>query len=311
MKSGRWCVGFMRAAAMAAKPRHPVGAGRMVQAAAVTAKPFEFCAKQMGKKKLSDAIKHNRRTIPCKNADARRSHLNRILAGPLSAAEVMPLAESLVKTAGAKLRKNASWGIEIICSLAPDHGLDQNAYFQRCYEWTAERFGIENILSVDVHLDEAAPHCHVLILPLRAGKLDASAILGGIANLYALRADFATKVQNTLAVSTAKSPLGVSPNKLSESYVLLGHCPTNQRSEPQTPSALHWLREKLARIQSVKKLELEAAQIGFSVADLSAARLAIGGVRVVPILGVEYWQLPTLDEDQKRHRQLIAIRAAA
>ena len=85
---------------------------------------------------------------------------------------------------------------------------------------------------------------------------------------------------------------------------------STQPNEPQTPSALHWLREKLAHIQSVKVLELEAAQVGYTVADLNTARLAIGGVRVVPCLGVDYWRLPSADENQKRQNQFNALKVS-
>ena len=52
-----------------------------------------------------------------------------------------------------------------------------------------------------------------------------------------------------------------------------------------------WLSEKLECIQSAKVLAIEAAQLGYSTADLDAARLAIGGVQVVRCLGVDYWRL--------------------
>ena len=52
-----------------------------------------------------------------------------------------------------------------------------------------------------------------------------------------------------------------------------------------------WLMKQLDCIQSAKVLELEAVQTGYSMVDLNAARLAIGGVQVVPCLGVDYWHL--------------------
>lgn len=56
--------------------------------------------------------------------------------------------------------------------------------------------------------------------------------------------------------------------------------------------AERWLREKLDSIQSAKVLEVEAAHLGYSMADLDAARLAISGVQVVKCLGVDYWRMP-------------------
>jgi hypothetical protein len=52
-----------------------------------------------------------------------------------------------------------------------------------------------------------------------------------------------------------------------------------------------WLHRKLDSVQSAKVLELEAAQHGFTMADLDAAKLAIGGVHVNRHLGVNYWRL--------------------
>lgn len=158
---------------------------------------FLFGVKQICKAKLSAAIKHNRRRIPGAY-DASRTRLNEILAGPPHASEVMPLAESLVKSAGATPRKNASWCIELLFSLAPNHGFDERGYFERCLVWTAERYGNQNILTADIHRDEPAPHMHVLVLALREGKLQGSAILGGKAKLYEMRADFESKVSKAI-----------------------------------------------------------------------------------------------------------------
>ena len=271
-------------------------------------KPFAFCVKQMNKATLSAAIKHNRRTIPCKNADATRSHRNLILAGPKGAAEVIPLAESMVKATGSKPRKNASWGIELIFSLAPNHRLDERAYFECCLLWAANRFGMENILSADVHLDEPAPHCHILILALRDGKLQGSAILGGKADLHAMRRDFLLSVKNPLGVSTrnptAASPskhlLGDLPNQGNKSYVLLGDSPASDQGKKQVPRAFNWLSTQLDCVQSVKVLKIEAEKFGYSMADLITARQAIGDVRVAHFFGVDYWQLPRASDQQRQ-----------
>lgn len=60
----------------------------------------------------------------------------------------------------------------------------------------------------------------------------------------------------------------------------------------KTENAKIWLLGKLrSGIQSVKILEIEGAANGHTRADLDAARELIAGVRVVPCLGVDYWQL--------------------
>ena len=55
-----------------------------------------------------------------------------------------------------------------------------------------------------------------------------------------------------------------------------------------------WLLEKLDCIQSAKVLAIEAAHLGYSTADLDAARLTIGDVQVVSCLGVNYWRLASV-----------------
>jgi Plasmid recombination enzyme len=60
-----------------------------------------------------------------------------------------------------------------------------------CVQWVARHFGGRaNLLSADIHRDEAAPHCHVLVLPLVGGKMNGSAAIGGKAKLAALKNDF-------------------------------------------------------------------------------------------------------------------------
>ncbi len=45
--------------------------------------------------------------------------------------------------------------------------------------WAADRFGAERIAEVALHLDEASPHLHVVVIPEKNGKLNASKLIGG------------------------------------------------------------------------------------------------------------------------------------
>jgi Plasmid recombination enzyme len=51
-------------------------------------------------------------------------------------------------------------------------------------------FGSCRVLSADVHLDEPAPHMHVLLLPLCDGHMQGSAVVGGPSKLRATHAGF-------------------------------------------------------------------------------------------------------------------------
>ena len=119
------------------------------------------------------ASKHNKRAIQAERGaggsiDASRSHLNFVIAGELTPEAVAERAKQLMEAAGiVKLRKTAVRAIEVIFSLPLNVAIEHRAYFTDCVEWATAQFGgRDNILSADVHLDEAAPHCHVLHTPI-------------------------------------------------------------------------------------------------------------------------------------------------
>lgn len=68
----------------------------------------------------------------------------------------------------------------------------QREYFQSCYDWAAERWGSNNIISAPVHLDEKTPHMHLNFVPLTAdGRLSAKECIGnGSIALQKLQDDF-------------------------------------------------------------------------------------------------------------------------
>ena len=47
----------------------------------------------------------------------------------------------------------------------------QKRYFEDAYKWVCNRYGIENIISATVHLDEATPHMHINLVPVANGKV--------------------------------------------------------------------------------------------------------------------------------------------
>lgn len=119
------------------------------------------------------AARHNRRDIQAElGADSHiypeRTHLNQTLQGAATSDDVAKLAKDLMRGAGiGKLRKDAVLGIEAVFSLPIGAEIDDTAYFTDCATWAGVYFGgAQNILSVDIHRDEAAPHCHILILPI-------------------------------------------------------------------------------------------------------------------------------------------------
>lgn len=176
---------------------------------------------------ITVAARHNRRVIQAElgatgSIEPTRSHLNETLTGPPTAADVGQLAKDLMATAGVvKLRKDAVMGLEIVFSLPPDTAIDDRAYFTACADWAGASFGgAHNLLSVDIHRDEAAPHCHVLLLPLIAGRMDGSNLLGGKQKLMALQKDFHVKVASLYGLSKAPARLSGTAKQATAKAVL-------------------------------------------------------------------------------------------
>ena len=106
------------------------------------------------------------------------------------------LALALMTAAGVKvdkLRKDHAQAVELLFSLPPDTTIDTGEYFRQCLAWASGRFGESNILSACIHRDEAAPHCHILILPLVDGRMCGSSLLKTTA-LKELRKSFSKEV---------------------------------------------------------------------------------------------------------------------
>jgi hypothetical protein len=139
---------------------------------------------------LLEALRHNRRELQEErgapaNIDASRSNLNYALHGDGNAQTIANHARIQMFKAGIEEpRANAVMAVEVLFSLPIDrHQHDTRSFFHDCYEWVKATFCAGELLSFDVHLDEAAPHAHAMILPLVEGKMQGNAMLGGRGNL--------------------------------------------------------------------------------------------------------------------------------
>lgn len=138
------------------------------------------------------AMKHNRRTLHKErgasgNIDVTKTYLNYALHGLETPESVAIFARVQIAQAGiANVRKNAVMAVEVIFSLPIErHHQDTKLFFVDCYEWVKKSFAGE-LLSFDVHLDEAAPHAHAVILPLIDGKLQGRKMMGSKGDLIRL-----------------------------------------------------------------------------------------------------------------------------
>ena len=157
--------------------------------------------KLTGKAIIKVAARHNHREILAElgaalggHIDPARVGLNRVLRGHCTAAAVASEAQALMDAAGIKAtRKDAVRALEIIFSLPPDSPIDHDRFFNESVQWAGQYFAVP-VISAIVHNDEAAPHCHVLLLPLVDGRMIGSDLMGGRAKLQAMQADFHAQV---------------------------------------------------------------------------------------------------------------------
>lgn len=160
------------------------------------------------------AARHNKRTIQAElgagsHITPARSRMNISLIGPETPEEVARLAKERMSLTGtSKLRKNAVLGVELVFSLPKNHRLDVVEYFTACAQWAGQQFGgMDNIISADIHRDEAQDHAHVLLVPLIDGRLKGSDALGNKRTYAERQACFFTDVAAGFGFSKPKGKL--------------------------------------------------------------------------------------------------------
>lgn len=156
--------------------------------------------KLKGKRIVLAASKHNLRELVAElgadsHIDIKRMSDNYIITGAETSAGVANYESSLLAEAEFPhpLRVDSVRAIELIFSLPPDSKINHLDYFSSATNWARKFYNVP-ILSSIVHVDEAAPHCHVLMLPLVEGKMIGSALAGNKARYLATQSDFHAQV---------------------------------------------------------------------------------------------------------------------
>lgn len=183
--------------------------------------------KLKGENGVLEALRHNKRTLPTKRGisthiDASRTPLNYPLASGDKPEAIALLAKIQMLKAGInKPRKNGVMAVEIIYSLPTDrHSQDTRPFFTGCYEWTKLNFAGE-LLAFDIHLDEAAPHAHAIILPLIDSRMQGNSMVGSTGNLMRLINKFHLDVASHYGLSKSdKARLSAIDKQKIEKLVL-------------------------------------------------------------------------------------------
>ena len=192
---------------------------------------------------LSVAAKHNKRELAHEleergRIDPERTRLNYPIAGAIDSTGVVAMALQLMESVGTspeQKRRDYCQAIEIVFSLPANTTIDIKRYFADCFGWCRARFGAENILSVDVHLDESSPHCHALIAPIQSGCWTGSKLIDH-ANTKALNESFSKQVASVYGLKIMERLTG--SRKGEAVAMVLEHIENYDRGLLQSPA---WL----------------------------------------------------------------------
>ena len=122
---------------------------------------------------------HIERTIAPKNADAKRTHLNReMITFPDGVQNRTQAIQHRLDTAGLqrKIGKNQVRAIRIMLTGSSDDmkRIEQsgqlNNWCRDNLDWLCKTYGSENIVSAVLHLDETTPHIHATMIPIVTGE---------------------------------------------------------------------------------------------------------------------------------------------
>lgn len=140
------------------------------------------------KKYKNDSIRgienHMERRATTTNPDIKKSETknNYDLTG-LQDRTLKSLIKDRLKECGIdKVRKNGVTMVELLFTASHEFfenmsSQEIHSYFQKCYEFACNKYGKENIIAANVHLDEYTPHMHIELVPInKDNKLNAKSL---------------------------------------------------------------------------------------------------------------------------------------
>ena len=129
-------------------------------------------------------MRHIRREVDIKTlSHPERKNIN-ILTEPIKEKYQNKTFNEILKDRlnGTKPRANAVYGLEFIFAYTPGCLPEQNlkAWSMASTQFLIDIFGIDNVISVTLHMDEQNPHIHAVVLPIdNKGKLNCKYYING------------------------------------------------------------------------------------------------------------------------------------
>ena len=168
-------------------------------------------------KQLKASLRHNRREIQKElgarsHIDAQKICLNYSLFEFEKTDDLIQRVNDSIEMheeqTRKRIRRDAVLAIEVLFSI-PIARTDiiTDEYFKDCLAWTIEQFSPASVLTADVHLDESAPHMHVILSCVTPSRLIGSRIKGN-------KTRYQERTEHFFHNVASKYGLNRPPNKL-------------------------------------------------------------------------------------------------
>lgn len=152
---------------------------------------------------IKKRCEHVNRVGFANNVNKDKSHLNRCVIGD-EGADWYDLfkfrykqLEHYKKPGARKLASNAVIGVEAVTTMSHDmiDKVNINEWVEANNNWMKDYFGEENVVHGVLHMDEATPHIHYFITPVKDGKFNAREMLGGMKEYTERQTEYAKAME--------------------------------------------------------------------------------------------------------------------
>lgn len=211
-------------------------------------------AKIKSRVSLARATQHNTRERVPDNANPERTK------GNVSLRDTQAAMARYTDLLPPKVRKNAVHAVELLVAVPPEvmkavqNQTDYNRVIQYLVDsrdWLADRLGgPANMLNWSLHVDEASPHMHIVMMPLRDGKLSYNSYLGGSRDaLVRLQTDFASEVGKKYGLERGRPRAATGRRHITMGrYYAIG-----QDAVAKELARQHWMAERAALAKKPKE----------------------------------------------------------
>lgn len=114
-----------------------------------------------------------------------------------------------------------------------------------------EEFGLDRIISVDLHTDESTPHAHIVFAPIVDNKLQAKHWLDGAVSCAQLREKLYTHINEHIACDYVKGKIGGAPHDPNKA----ANAVNRPRRQTKQPGVFGKAFEVINSINEVKQLK--------------------------------------------------------